>query len=40
MPSAGRWRTPRLVFRVNRQFAQFSIRIFGEFDERNFPKTP
>lgn len=27
--SAGRWRTPRPVFRVNRQFAQFSIRIFG-----------
>lgn len=38
--SAGRWRTPRPVFRVNRQFAQFSIRIFGEFDERNFPKIP
>ena len=38
--SAGRARTPRPVFRVNRQFAQFSIRIFGEFDERNFPKIP
>lgn len=37
---AGRARTPRPVFRVNRQFAQFSIRIFGEFDERNFPKIP
>lgn len=36
----GRARTPRPVFRVNRQFAQFSIRIFGEFDERNFPKIP
>lgn len=36
---AGRARTPRPVFRVNRQFAQFSIRVFGEFDERNFPKT-
>lgn len=38
--SAGRARTPRPVFRVNRQFAQFSIRIFGEFDERNFPEIP
>lgn len=37
---AGRARTPRPVFRVNRQFAQFSIRIFGEFDERNFPEIP
>ena len=38
--SAGRARTLRPVFRVNRQFAQFSIRIFGEFDERNFPEIP
>jgi hypothetical protein len=38
--SVGRWRTPRPVFRVNRRFAQFSIRIFGEFDERNFPEIP
>lgn len=37
---ADRARTPRPVFRVNRQFAQFSIRIFGEFDERNFPEIP
>lgn len=36
---AGRGVRARPVFRVNRQFAQFSIRIFGEFDERNFPKT-
>ena len=40
MPSAGRWRTPWPVFRVNRQFAQFLFRIFGEFDERNYPEIP
>ena len=38
--SAGRARTPRPVLHVNRQFAQFSIRIFGEFDERNYPEIP
>lgn len=40
MPSAGRWRAPRPVFRVNRQFAQFLFRIFGEFDEKKISRNP